>query len=176
MFIGKGVLKMCSKFTGEHPCQSVISIKLQSNFIDITLRHGCTTVHLLHIFRTHFLKNTSGWLFMYICYYFPIFNRSRCCAAHFCFLKINYLVHSFPDNLLVLVVQLFYFCISCTLCFRNLCCWSFALSIFCIVYYSLLFLPSIMSLFSVLKTSLSGACLLNFYYKTWKGFNSKIYL
>ena len=31
MFLRKGVLKICSKFTGEHPCQSVISIKLQSN-------------------------------------------------------------------------------------------------------------------------------------------------
>ena len=28
MFIGKGVLKICSKFTGEHPCRSLISIKL----------------------------------------------------------------------------------------------------------------------------------------------------
>ena len=27
--------------SGEHPCQSVISIKLQSNFIEIILRHGC---------------------------------------------------------------------------------------------------------------------------------------
>ena len=25
---GKGVLKICGKFTGEHPCRSVISIKL----------------------------------------------------------------------------------------------------------------------------------------------------
>ena len=31
----------CSKFTGEHPCRSAISIKLQSNFIEISLRHGC---------------------------------------------------------------------------------------------------------------------------------------
>ena len=31
VFLGKGVLKICSKFTGEHPCRSVISIKLQSN-------------------------------------------------------------------------------------------------------------------------------------------------
>ena len=30
MFLGKGVLKICSKFTGENPDQSVISIKLQS--------------------------------------------------------------------------------------------------------------------------------------------------
>ena len=28
VFLGKGVLKICSKFTGEHPCRSVISIKL----------------------------------------------------------------------------------------------------------------------------------------------------
>ena len=31
VFLGKGVLKICSKFTGDHPCRSVISIKLQSN-------------------------------------------------------------------------------------------------------------------------------------------------
>ena len=29
VFLGKGVLKICSKFTGEHPCRTVISIKLQ---------------------------------------------------------------------------------------------------------------------------------------------------
>ena len=29
------------KFTGEHPCRSVISIKLLSKFNEITLRHGC---------------------------------------------------------------------------------------------------------------------------------------
>ena len=55
---------MCSKFTGEHPCRSVISIKLQSNFIEITLRHGCSPVNLLHIFRTSFTKNTYGWLLL----------------------------------------------------------------------------------------------------------------
>ena len=42
----KGVLKIRSKFTGEHPCRS--------NFIEITLRHGCSPVYLLHIFRTPF--------------------------------------------------------------------------------------------------------------------------
>ena len=47
-----------------HLCQSAISIKLQSNFIEITLRHGCSPVNLLHIFRTPFLKNTSGWLLL----------------------------------------------------------------------------------------------------------------
>ena len=31
VFLVKGVLKICSKFTGEHPYQSVVSIKLQIN-------------------------------------------------------------------------------------------------------------------------------------------------
>ena len=61
---GKGVLQVCSKFTGKHPCRSAISIKLQSNFIEIALQHGCFPVNVLHIFRTPFLKNTSGWLLL----------------------------------------------------------------------------------------------------------------
>ena len=40
VLVGKGILKMCSKFTGEHPCRSVIS-------------HG----NLLYIFRKPFPKN-----------------------------------------------------------------------------------------------------------------------
>ena len=47
VFLGKGDLEICSKFTGEHP-----------------LLHGCSPVNLLHIFRTHFLKNISGWLLL----------------------------------------------------------------------------------------------------------------
>ena len=53
-----------NKFTGEHPCRNAISIKLQSNFIEIALWHGCFPVNLLHIFKTLFLKNTSGWLLL----------------------------------------------------------------------------------------------------------------
>ena len=41
---------------------SVISINLLSNSIEITLRHGCSPLNLLHFFRTPFIKNTSGWL------------------------------------------------------------------------------------------------------------------
>ena len=54
VFLRKGVLKICSEFTGEHPCRSVISIKLLCNFIEIALQHGCSPVNLLHIFRTSF--------------------------------------------------------------------------------------------------------------------------
>ena len=64
VFIGKGVLKISSKITGEHPCRSVISIKLLCNFIEIKFRHECSPVNLLYIFRTPFPKNTPGWLLL----------------------------------------------------------------------------------------------------------------
>ena len=53
MFLGKGVLKICIKFTEEHLCRSVLSIKL----LCFTLA-GCSSVSLLHIFRSSFYKNT----------------------------------------------------------------------------------------------------------------------
>ena len=59
-FLGKGVLKICSKFTGEHPCRSVIATAtlLKSNF-------GMgVPVNLQHIFRGSFPRNTSGWLLL----------------------------------------------------------------------------------------------------------------
>ena len=65
----KGVLKIHSKFTGEHPGRSAILIKLLCNFIEITLWHGCSPVNLLHIFRTAFLKNTSVWLLLVVIQY-----------------------------------------------------------------------------------------------------------
>ena len=40
----------------------VASQKLFRNFVEIALRHGCSPVNLLHIFRTSFPKNTCGWL------------------------------------------------------------------------------------------------------------------
>ena len=58
VFLRKGVLEICSKFTGEHPCRGGISITLNGNFIEITLRHGCSPVNLQHIFRTPFPRNT----------------------------------------------------------------------------------------------------------------------
>ena len=64
VFLEKGVLKICSKFTGVHPCRNVISIKLLCNFIEIALRHGCPPVNLQHIFRKPFSKSTSGRLLL----------------------------------------------------------------------------------------------------------------
>ena len=72
VLLRKGVLKICRKFTREHPCRSVISIKFLCNFIEIRLRHGCSPVNVLHILRTCFLKNKSGRLLLIIdqCRYF----------------------------------------------------------------------------------------------------------
>ena len=56
-------LKICSKFAGEHPCRSVISIKLQSNFIESHFDMG---VHLqiCCIFSEHlFLRATLSGCF-----------------------------------------------------------------------------------------------------------------
>ena len=58
MFLGKGVLKIWSKFTGEHPCRSAISIKLQSNVIEITLPHGCSPVNFGAYFQNTFFLRT----------------------------------------------------------------------------------------------------------------------
>ena len=54
--LGKTIREICSQFTGEHHCRSVIS--------EIALRHGCSPLSLLHIFRTPFPKNTSGRLLL----------------------------------------------------------------------------------------------------------------
>ena len=50
--------KICSKFTREHPCRSVITIKLLCHFIDITFQYGCSPVNLLYIYKTPFYKDT----------------------------------------------------------------------------------------------------------------------
>ena len=39
--------------------------KCDFNFIEIALRHGCSPVYLLRIFRTPFPKNTSGRLLLH---------------------------------------------------------------------------------------------------------------
>ena len=62
-------------------------VEVQSNFIEITHRHGCSPVNLLYIFRALFLKNTSGWLLLN----FVTFS----CFGHFSFSPFWYYSHSF---------------------------------------------------------------------------------
>ena len=65
VYLGKGALKIMQQIYREHSCWSTISIKLQSNFIEIALRHGCSPVNFLHIFRTSFPKNASEELLLH---------------------------------------------------------------------------------------------------------------
>ena len=71
VFLGKGVLKICSKFMGEHLRRSAISIS-KCNFkialwhvffTEIALRHGCSPVNLLYIFRNLFLRTSPDGCF-----------------------------------------------------------------------------------------------------------------
>ena len=84
-----------------NPCRSVLSIKLLRNFIEIAVRHGCSPVNLLDIFRIPFPMNTSGWLLLYFCLISllcPINNnnfRNRLCKQ-FPELSVNIF---FTDNL-----------------------------------------------------------------------------
>ena len=73
------------KFTGERSCRSAISIKLQSNFIQITLRHGCSLVNLLYIFRTPFPKNTSKGLLLTLSVVGQPSSTIGSCDANFLF-------------------------------------------------------------------------------------------
>ena len=88
VFLRKGVLKIYSKFTGEQSWWSLISIELQSNFIEITLRYGCSPVNLLHIFRTPFPKNTSGRLLLFIKDFFR--KCDKICRKLHCWCYCNY--------------------------------------------------------------------------------------
>ena len=58
--------KKCRSSLSEHPCRSVISISLRSNFTEISHRHWCSAVNVLHIFRTHFSKNISGGMLLQV--------------------------------------------------------------------------------------------------------------
>ena len=51
------------------------------NLIKITFRHGCSPVNLLHIFRTPFPRNTSGWLLLVIVF----FEINIISSKSFCF-------------------------------------------------------------------------------------------
>ena len=59
VLLGKGVLKYAATL------QKNSHDKVWFQNIEITLQHGCSPVNLLHIFRTHFPKNTSQGLLLY---------------------------------------------------------------------------------------------------------------
>ena len=66
----------------EHPCQSMVTIKVLCNFTKIALRHGCSPVTLLHIFRTPFYKTPVEDCY---CYFenagYLLLNLFKCSGA-----------------------------------------------------------------------------------------------
>ena len=72
----------------------LLPLTLQSNFIEITLRHGCSPVNLLHIFRTPFLKNTSGRLLQKISIHLQMVSEAAVCRC-----SINPVFSKIPKNL-----------------------------------------------------------------------------
>ena len=44
----------------------------------IVLWHGCSSVNLLHIFRTPFPRNISGWLLLYLLQRYSFKNDEKC--------------------------------------------------------------------------------------------------
>ena len=75
VLLGEGVLKVCTGFVWECPCRGAILVKLQSNFIEITLRHGCSPVGLLCVFGVPFFESTSARLLLL--FYFAINPRGE---------------------------------------------------------------------------------------------------
>ena len=108
MFLAKEVLKICSKFTGEHPCLSAISIKLFCNFIEITLRHGCSPVNLLHIFRTSFAKDISGRLLLDIYQVLMMyFFRAKSCFSTL-FIYVRSFIRLLKYNIWTVLMKVFF--------------------------------------------------------------------
>ena len=66
VFLRKGALKICSKFTGEHPCRSVTSIKLLFNLLKSHVDMG-VFLQICCIFSEHlFLKRPLDGCFFYV--------------------------------------------------------------------------------------------------------------
>ena len=65
MFLGKGALREYAATLQENTHTEVrFQQGSKASLFKITFGHGCSSVNLLHILRTPFLKNTSGQLFL----------------------------------------------------------------------------------------------------------------
>ena len=110
----RGVLvKRCSENTQQiykrTPIPKCDFNKIASNFIESTLRYDCSFVNLLHIFRTIFLKNTSGGLLLDI----PMTKWEMCTQFLTKFTNLRILQnHSFLSLLLKNLTSLLLFSIS----------------------------------------------------------------
>ena len=82
MFFQKDVLKNAAN----------LQENLQSNFIEIILRHGCSPGNFLHIFRTHFPKNATRGLLL------DLFVDTRCYRVTFFVWSLIGLSYLAPDG------------------------------------------------------------------------------
>ena len=97
-------------------CWSAISVKQQKNFVEITLRHGCSPANLLHVFRTTFLKNLYGWLLLDICTSQASSTFSKMSFSDFPWVMLSYpsnwlarfKIFAMPFILLTLLMLLFF--------------------------------------------------------------------
>ena len=105
VFLRKSVLEIYSKFT-DHSCRSVISISYY-HFIEITLRHECSPVNLLHIFGISFLKTTSGGLLIDVSFHYE--KKKKYSRKYFISFQIP-LMNLLSSSLCN------YFCICVSLC------------------------------------------------------------
>ena len=69
VFLGKDILKICSKFTGELPCRRTPMPQCDFNKVALECCRNHTSVwvfslNLLHIFRTPFYKQSCGGLIL----------------------------------------------------------------------------------------------------------------
>ena len=60
----KGLLQMCCKFSGVYLFMGMVSVKLQSGFVEILLLHFCSLVGLFHVCRASLLESNSGELLL----------------------------------------------------------------------------------------------------------------
>ena len=77
VFQGSSYKKVFWKYAAN--LQENENVKLNSNFIEISLQHGCS-INLMHIIRAVFYKNTSGWLLpkiFFLYFYLTVFKRNK---------------------------------------------------------------------------------------------------
>ena len=101
------------KVLKKHPSRSVLrkrcSENLQSNFIEITLRHGCSPVNLLYISKTPFPKSTSDRLILVLQFnYFTVRNIFHIQILVIPFFSFSQEKHSF--TLLFYIKIMFFLC------------------------------------------------------------------
>ena len=89
MFLGKAVLKICSKFTGEQPCWSAISIKLNKVLQSFSIKFfflrtpldGCFWTIIEHCFKSFVNPFFLIWINFY-CYKYSSINLRQVCKCH----------------------------------------------------------------------------------------------